>query len=156
MTLAALLTDLQSRVRSRSDEMDCGYITPCWISNRAKHSNGYTKIGLCGDTLLTHRVAYEAFVGPIPDGQQIDHLCRQRACCNPEHLEAVTCRENLLRGDTLTAAQAAMTHCKRGHPFDEGNTYLRADRPNTRGCIACRSSWRKRNRSAGGRAAHGG
>jgi hypothetical protein len=145
MTLAALMTELQQRVRSRSVETDCGYATPCWISNRAKQGNGYTKMGLCGDTLLTHRVAYEAFVGSIPDGMQIDHLCRQRACCNPEHLEPVTCRENLLRGDTLTAAEAAATHCKRRHPFDETNTYWRADRPGVRGCKACRNSWRTRS-----------
>lgn len=144
MTLAALMTELQHRVRSRSAEVDCGYTSLCWISNRAIQHKGYTKMGLCGQTLLTHRVAYEAFVGPIPDGLQIDHLCKQTACCNPEHLEAVTCRENLLRGDTLTAAEAAMTHCKRGHPFDEANTYRRADRPNTRGCLACRNSWRTR------------
>jgi len=149
MTLAALMTELQQRIRSRSAETDCGYTTPCWISDRAKHSNGYTKMGLCGETLLTHRVAYEAFVGPIPEGLQIDHLCKQRACCNPEHLEPVTCRENLLRGDTLTAAEASAAHCKRGHPFDEANTYLRADRPGVRGCRACRNSWRSR-------AAHGG
>jgi hypothetical protein len=144
VTLAALMTDLQHRVRSRSVEIDHGHTTPCWISNRAKQPNGYTKIGLCGQTLLTHRVAYEAYIGPIPDGKQLDHLCRQRACCNPAHLEPVTCRENLLRGDTVTAAEAAATHCKRGHPFDEDNTYVRADRPGVRGCRACRNSWRTR------------
>ena len=148
MTLAALMTELQHRVRSRSDEVDHGYTSPCWISNRARHAKGYTKMGLCGQTLLTHRVAYEAYVGPIPDGLQIDHLCRQTACCNPDHLEPVTCRENLLRGDTRTAAQAAATHCKRGHPYDEANTYTRHDRPGVRGCKACRNSWRKRSTPA--------
>lgn len=140
MTVAALMTELQQRIRSRAVDTDCGYTSPCWISNRAKHSNGYTKMGLCGDTLLTHRVSYEAFVAAIPEGLQIDHLCKQRACCNPDHLEAVTCRENLMRGNTLTAAEAAQTHCKRGHLFDEVNTYRRADRPNSRGCRICRSA----------------
>lgn len=148
MTLATLMTELQSRIRSRAVEADLGYATPCWISNRAKQPNGYTKIGLCGQTLLTHRVAYEAYVGPIPDGQQIDHLCRQRACCNPDHLEPVTCRENLLRGDTLTAAEANATHCKRGHAYDLLNTYWRPDRPGVRSCRTCRTAASQRTRAA--------
>ena len=65
-----------------------------------------------------HRIAYQALVGPIPDGLQLDHLCRNRSCCNPAHLEPVTGRTNVLRGDTVTARNAAKTHCARGHVFD--------------------------------------
>lgn len=137
-------TDIQQRILDRVDITDLGHTTPCWISNRATQPNGYTKVGILGRTWLTHRLAYEAFVGPIPDGLQLDHLCRQRACCNPNHLEPVTCRENLLRGDTLIATETAATHCKRGHEFTIENTYKRADQPNKRECLACRNSWRSR------------
>lgn len=117
---------------------DRGYATPCWISNRAKNGGGYTKIGIDGRTEMTHRAAYTAFVGPIPAGLVIDHLCRERTCCNPEHLEAVTHRENLVRGETLTSREVAQTACKHGHPFTPENTYQRPDRPG-RLCRTCRS-----------------
>lgn len=72
---------------------------------------------------LAHRLAYEVFVGGIVPPLQIDHLCRTRNCVRPSHLETVTIRENVLRGEGPTARQARQTHCKRGHPFDETNTY---------------------------------
>lgn len=84
--------------------------TGCWLFTGALVT-GYGRIGL-GDThALTHRVMYELLVGPVPEGMDLDHLCRRRACCNPRHLEPVTRRENLLRGETLTAAHAASRDC---------------------------------------------
>ena len=68
-----------------------------------------------------HRYAYRLWKGPIPDGLQIDHLCRNRACVNPSHLEAVTGKENQRRAAILT------THCPSGHPYDELNTYLKVN-----------------------------
>lgn len=132
-------TELQARILSRITREDRGYSTNCWISNRATQPNGYTKIGYMGVTWLTHRFAYVVFVGDIPADMQLDHLCRQRACCNPEHLDPVTCRENLLRGDTITAREASQTHCKRGHALSGDNLYVRPDRPNSRGCRTCRT-----------------
>jgi hypothetical protein len=82
-----------------------------------------------------HRWAYEWFIGPIPEGLQIDHLCRNRRCVNPTHLEPVTARENTFRGVTIAARNAAKTHCPSGHPFDETNTYRRKS---GRDCRACR------------------
>lgn len=131
-------TDLQARVTERATVEDRGYLTPCWISNRAAQPNGYTKIGYLGATWLTHRFAYEVFVGSVPDGLALDHLCRQRACCNPEHLEPVTIRENLLRGETSTAENAAKTHCHAGHPLSGANLYIRPDGQAQRGCRTCR------------------
>lgn len=83
-----------------------------------------------------HRVAYEAAKGPIPEGLHIDHLCRNRACCNPDHLEAVTKRVNTLRGVGPTARNAAKTHCKWGHEFTPDNTIWRSY--GGRECRACK------------------
>lgn len=125
------------RIMDRATVEDRGFVSPCWISDRSPTGKGYTKMYANGRLRLTHRVSYEWFIGPIGADLQIDHLCRQRACCNPSHLEPVTCRTNLLRGDTVTAREAAQTHCKRGHLFDAANTYRRPDRVNSRGCRTC-------------------
>jgi len=69
-----------------------------------------------------HRIIYELFVGPIPPGYVIDHLCRNTKCVNPLHLQAVTNRENILRGTAPHAKASQKTHCNNGHPFDENNT----------------------------------
>lgn len=78
-----------------------------------------------------YRFAYEFLVGPIPDGLELDHLCRVRLCVNPAHLEPVTHAENNKR------AGVAKTHCKWGHPYNEANTYRRRDRPGNRQCRVC-------------------
>lgn len=83
---------------------------------------------------LAHRVSYEHFKGKIPEGLQIDHLCRVRSCVNPAHLEAVTGRENILRGTGWAATKAKQTHCLRGHTLTEDNIYRYG---NERHCILC-------------------
>lgn len=83
----------------------------CWQWNGADNGHGYGCIDLGGRITYTHRLAYEAFFGPIPEGYDIDHLCRNRRCCNPFHLEAVTRRENLMRGETLTRAHLLGVDC---------------------------------------------
>lgn len=108
----------------------------CWIWTRAINAYGYGKLKYNNKHTSSHRVAYQELVGPIPAGLQLDHLCRNRACCNPAHLEPVTCRENLLRGDTLQAKNIAKTHCHRGHAYSAENTYRYPD--GRRRCIACR------------------
>jgi len=88
-----------------------------------------------------HRASWELLVGPIPDGLVMDHLCRNRGCVNPDHLEPVTQRVNNLRGESRSARQATWTHCPQGHPFDEGNTYRRPS-----GKRECRECTRERDR----------
>jgi len=94
---------------------------------------GYGRI----NRLYVHRVVYEECFGPIPAGKQIDHLCRVRDCFNPAHLEAVTHRENILRGVSASARNAQKTHCVHGHELSVENTYLRKDKDG-RGCLRCR------------------
>ena len=117
-------------ILSRLDQVD-GH----WLYTRALSGNGYAHANLGGRAVLVHRAVYEHLVGPIPAGLHLDHLCRVRHCANPLHLEPVTCRENLMRGDTDAARKAASTSCINGHPFDERNTRRRPD--GTRACRAC-------------------
>jgi len=116
----------------------------CWLWPKGKHSGGYgllyrsVKKGdkYTASTTYVHRFAYENLVGPIPEGMTIDHLCRNRACCNPKHLEVVTNKENILRGLGAAAVHARQTHCVWGHEFTQDNTYVRAN--GGRQCNICR------------------
>ncbi len=111
--------------------------TGCWIWIGSLGHHGYARFSLDDKTRLVHRVIYELLVGPIPEGMHLDHLCRVRCCVNPAHLEAVTCRENLMRGETPARRNAEKTHCVNGHLLDEKNTYRPPSRPEKRQCRAC-------------------
>lgn len=89
----------------------------CWAWTGAHHVEGYGEFQMDGRRLRAHRVAWEWAHGPIPVGLEPDHLCRNRACVNPDHLELVTHRVNILRGLAPTAINAAKTECPRGHPY---------------------------------------
>lgn len=99
--------------------------TGCWIWLATVDRCGYGKIfgRRSVGSQLAHRASYMAFVGEIPKGLTLDHLCNVTCCVNPDHLKPATNRDNTLRGGSPSAIHARQTHCKHGHPFDEANTY---------------------------------
>lgn len=106
----------------------------CWPWTGYIDEKGYGIFGVRSDDLCkAHRYSYELHVGKIPEGKQLDHKCRVRHCVNPEHLEPVTNRENVIRGN---AARPKRQACKAGHKFTEENTYIHPKR-GTRHCKAC-------------------
>ena len=114
---------------------------PCW--QWAKNPNGrYGQFSVGKQKgLLAHVVSYQLFKGAIPDGFQVDHLCRNTRCLNPAHLEAVTARVNTLRSTAIPAVNAAKTHCDHDHEFTEANTYI-----DKRGARCCRECQRIKDR----------
>lgn len=123
----------------------------CWIWTAHVNPQGYGEFGRrgagCrkGKSTRAHRIAYELVVGQIPPGLVLDHLCRNRACVNPAHLEVVTVRENILRGSGFAALNARKTHCPRGHELTPDNVYRRGRRR------VCRTCEIRRNTIGGGR-----
>jgi hypothetical protein len=124
----------------------------CWEWAASRSREGYGRFFLGRDengkhNALAHRFAYEVLVGPIPEGLQLDHLCRNPPCVNPAHLEPVTSRENSLRGEGLVGQRARQTHCLRGHPLSGSNVLIRNCRPGSRVCRACLKTYdRERSR----------
>ena len=109
----------------------------CWLWTATLINSGYGRLWVEGRTELAHRVAYELYVGDIPDGMTIDHRCHNedddcpggidclhRRCVNPDHLQVVTKQVNLLNGKTIVAANAVKTHCIRGHEYTPENTRI--------------------------------
>lgn len=116
-------------------------VTGCWEWTGTKQSDGYAQVRFERRNRIAHRVSYEYFLGPIPAGLELDHLCRVRHCINPEHLEPVSGTVNKLRGNSPLAINARKTHCASGHEFNEANTYryVRGGRP-MRACRACNAA----------------
>ncbi len=109
----------------------------CWEWTAYRNRGGYGVFGIDGrrgNTALAHRLAYETLVESIPSGLECDHLCRNRACVNPAHIEAVTRRTNVMRGVGLAALNAVKTHCPKGHEYSDANTIRRRGK---RWCRRC-------------------
>lgn len=136
MTRGRERSDLMARFWSKVQMTE-----KCWIW-QSTTKNGYGVLyvweGMAMRGVRAHRFIYEKFVGPIPTGLTIDHLCRNRICVNPQHLEAVTLRENILRSDSAAAINARKTHCVNGHELSGSN--LRFNRSRTRRiCVTCKN-----------------
>ena len=115
----------------------------CWLWTGAKYKAGYGHFSMAkGKDEGAHRIAYALMRGPIPDGLTLDHLCRNKSCVNPDHLEPCTRGENTMRADTVTARNKLKTHCPHGHPYS-GENLLFARSGRSRLCRACRSRWNR-------------
>lgn len=122
----------------------------CWIF-QGYRLKGYGQVTLSAEEgrALTHHVTYEHFIGPVPDGLELDHLCRTPACCNPWHLDPVTRAENNRRAEPYglrAKAFRAKTHCRNGHEYTPENTHIRPD--GRRRCRACNAAWARAQKAA--------
>lgn len=121
----------------------------CWLWTACVFPAGYGKLMVEGKTESAHRVSYRMHVGEIPDGLELDHLCRVRCCVNPDHLEPVTRSVNVKRGlmgRLGCNSESKKTHCPGGHPYSGDNLVIGTD--GSRRCKACKSvhykNWRER------------
>lgn len=141
------MTDWKKRAQElweQAEAFEMGYETPCMFLPLTPRKNGYVRVSAGrGNDKYAHRLMYETFVGPIPDGLDLDHRCRQRACANFEHARPATNRANVLAGVGITAVLAKRDRCANDHVFDEANTRWEGNR---RRCRACsREGWRRRH-----------
>lgn len=124
-------------------------VTGCWFWLSELGGGGYGRLTVNGVRRSAHRLSYELIRGPIPEGLTLDHLCRQRSCINPDHLEVVTSRENSLRGYGVGAMCARQTHCKRGHAFTPEGVVMDNGAAECR-CRRCDSERSRRARAKAG------
>lgn len=121
----------------------------CWLWSGNIKKSGYGYVWLSATKrACAHRYVYELHRGPVPDGLQLDHLCRTRCCVNPNHLEPVTARENARRGETGNHLRSR-THCPQGHPYDDVNTrYTMVGSRMCRECVRIQGRQRVQRRHA--------
>jgi hypothetical protein len=129
----------------------CIWIGGCFVWQGETLPNGYGQIRIRRRHYYVHRIVYVAVNGPIPEGLQIDHVkargCRFKTCCNADHLEAVTGRENLLRGNGASAMNARKTHYKNGHLLAGDNLLPSGVRQGMRRCRPCWNAQQRTKRA---------
>lgn len=121
----------------------------CWDWTGARQPDGYGRVKMAGTAALAHRAVYEIHRGAIPDGMTLDHLCRNPSCVNPDHLEPVPLKANILRSQGITAGFARQTHCLRGHPLSGENLAPAGVRKGRRDCRECHKEYMRKRRAAG-------
>jgi hypothetical protein len=116
----------------------------CWLWNGYKNNKGYGQFKLRGKIYYAHRLSFLLNKGEIESGLELDHLCKTPLCVNPDHLEAVTHQENMLRSNSVSGIAAKKTHCTKGHPYDNINTYIvhRKDGRVERHCRSCKKYYK--------------
>jgi hypothetical protein len=136
------VTDLPANMQSKITVNESG----CWHWTAAVNSRNYGQVGVDGVSKSTHRITYQLLVGPIPEGLQIDHLCRNTRCCNPEHLEPVTALENRRRRPDFNKS-----HCVNGHELTVENTIIKlaGGVEIRRNCRTCTKESQRAKRRAG-------
>lgn len=139
--MLAIETRLELFMAKVSPEPNSG----CWFWTGYVNHQNYGRFYNGKKSVLAHRWAYEHFVGSIPDSRELDHLCRIPCCVNPDHLDPVSHRQNILRGNGACARNAKKTHCPKGHPYSGSNLYL----SRTRRERICRRCLKDRNRARG-------
>jgi len=147
------MNDLKNIIRFLKKVEEAGF---CWGWKASTIRGGYGQFSVNYKNVLAHRFSYELFRGEIPEGMTLDHLCRNRACVNPIHLEIVTNHENILRGLTgkMNNHQTKKTHCPKGHDYIESNLSKGGLKHGKRICLICRRDYDKVRDSLGRRRNH--
>ncbi len=128
------MNDLAARLRTQFEKHYEVQPDGCWLWTGKISNAGYGTMNALGGYVLAHRLSYELFVGPIPDGLVVDHKCDNRPCVNFEHLKPVTYQENILRGKGVAAQNARKTHCPKNHPLSGGNLRVCGGKRQCRTC----------------------
>lgn len=142
--LAEAMKRLPTRIRRK-----IVLVGECWVWTGSRKGSGYGQVWIDNAVRAAHRVIWEMLRGPIPSGLTMDHLCRQKPCVNPSHLEPVTLLENIMRSDTITAIYARRNTCSRGHNYQEMGTVR--DKGGKRRCYKCTAIHRATARAKGNR-----